>query len=94
MTLDEFKTQVTTITQEFLSSDVKDAIIIGLKDTVLPALKEIVEPFTTQLKNDAANEQGWTKFRDGVLLPGIVSFSFWLADKLLGKCLPATTTQA
>ena len=83
MTLDEFKTQVTTITQEFLSSDVKDAIIIGLKDTVLPALKQVVEPFTAQLKADAATEQGWSKFRDGVFLPAVISVAFWGAEKML-----------
>lgn len=85
MTIDEFKNQLAEAAKEFFTTTAKDAIVEGLRDTVIPALKEVVEPFTAQLKNDAQTETGWVKFRDGVFLPGLISLTFWAADKLLGK---------
>lgn len=85
MAIEEFKNQLTDAAQEFFTTTAKDALIRGLRDTIVPALKEVAEPFTAQLKEDAQTETGWVKFRDGVFLPGLISLTFWAAEKLLGK---------
>nr|WP_304099862.1 prevent-host-death protein [Mitsuokella multacida] len=85
MTIEEFKNQMEETAKEFFTTTAKDAIVEGLRDTVIPALKEVAEPFTAQLKEDAQTETGWVKFRDGVFLPGLISLTFWAADKLLGE---------
>ena len=82
MTIDEFKGQVTASVEEFLTGTAKDALIKALKETIL-ALRETAQPFTDKLKADAANEQGWNKFRDGVFLPAVISIAFWGAEKML-----------
>lgn len=88
MTLDEFKQQMTASLEDFLSGTAKDALVAALKDTILPALKEVATPFAEKLKADAANEQGWNKFRDGVFLPTAISLAFWGVDKLLENMTP------
>lgn len=88
MTIDEFKGQVTASVEEFLTGTAKDALIKALKETILPALRETAQPFTDKLKADAANEQGWNKFRDGVFLPTAISLAFWGLDKLLDRMEP------
>ena len=97
MTLDEFKQQMTASLEDFLGGTAKDALVAALKNTVLPALKEVATPFADKLKADSANEQGWNKFRDGVFLPTAISLAFWGIDKLLDnmapKEIPAETTE-
>lgn len=83
MTIEDFKQQMTASLEDFLSGTAKDALVAALKDTVLPALKEVAKPFSDKLKADAATEQGWSKFRDGVFLPAVISVAFWGAEKML-----------
>jgi hypothetical protein len=85
MTIEEFKNQIADAAKEFFTTTAKGAIITGLRDTVLPALKEVADPFVAQLKADAKTESGWVKFRDGVFLPGLIFTAFWLLEKLLDK---------
>jgi hypothetical protein len=85
MTIEEFKNQLADAAKEFFTTTAKGAIITGLRDTVLPALKDVADPFVAQLKADATTESGWVKFRDGVFLPGLISAAFWMLDKLLDK---------
>lgn len=99
MTIEEFKNQMEETAKEFFTTTAKDAIVAGLRNTVLPALRETSKPFTDKLKEDAATEQGWNKFRDGVFLPGAISIAFWGAEKLLDhmaqpKELPSTNADA
>ena len=99
MTIEEFKNQMEETAKEFFTTTAKDAIVSGLRNTVLPALRETSKPFTDKLKADAATEHGWNKFRDGVFLPGVISIAFWGAEKLLDhmaqpKELPSTNADA
>lgn len=91
MTIEDFKQQMTASLEDFLSGTAKDALVTALKDTVLPALKEVATPFADKLKADAATEQGWNKFRDGVFLPTVISLAFWGIDKLLDNMTPKET---
>lgn len=92
MTLEEFKQQMTTSLEDFLSGTAKDALVAALKDTIIPALKEVATPFADKLKADSATEQGWNKFRDGVFLPTTISLTFWGIDKLLENMAPKEVT--
>lgn len=92
MTIEEFKNQMAETTKEFFTTTAKGAIVSGLRGTVLPALKEVADPFVAKLKADAATESGWVKFRDGVFLPGLIFAAFWLLEKLLDKMSAADNT--
>lgn len=91
MTIEDFKQQMTASLEDFLSGTAKDALVAALKNTILPALKEVATPFADKLKADAATEQGWSKFRDGVFLPTVISLAFWGIDKLLDNMAPKET---
>ena len=58
--------------------------------------KEIAETYTAALKESAASETGWNKFRDTVFLPTLVDGAFWLFDKVLEKmvAVPAVKESA
>lgn len=88
MTIEDFKQQMTASLEDFLSGTAKDALVEALMNTVLPTLKEVATPFAEKLKADAATEQGWSKFRDGVFLPTVISLAFWGIDKLLENMAP------
>lgn len=92
MTIEEFKNQMAETAKEFFTTTAKGAIVSGLRGTVLPALKEVADPFVAKLKADAATESGWVKFRDGVFLPGLIFAAFWLLEKLLDKMSAADNT--
>lgn len=92
MTIEEFKNQMAETAKEFFTTTAKGAIVSGLRSTVLPALKEVADPFVAELKADAATESGWVKFRDGVFLPGLIFAAFWLLEKLLDKMSAADNT--
>lgn len=83
MTIEEFKNQMAETAKEFFTTTAKGAIVSGLRSTVLPALKEVADPFVAKLKADATTESGWVKFRDGVFLPALISVAFWTVEKLL-----------
>lgn len=92
MTIEEFKNQMAETAKEFFTTTAKGAIVSGLRSTVLPALKEVADPFVAKLKADAMTESGWVKFRDGVFLPGLIFVAFWLLEKLLDKMSAADNT--
>ena len=65
--------------------EAKDATIGWLKEKVLPAAREVADTYTAALHESAANETGWSKFRDTFFLPTLLDASFWLLDKALTK---------
>lgn len=93
MTIEELRDQVKGAAMEYITTTAKEAVVRGLRGTVLPALQEVATPFVAQLKADAQAEKGWAKFRDGVFLPAVVSIAFWGVGKLLDKMEAATATE-
>lgn len=89
MTMEEIKKDIVANITEFVTNDAKNAAVAWLKDTALPAIKEIADSYTTALKADAEKETGWNKFRDSAFLPTLISVVLWVVDKLLSKMIPA-----
>lgn len=83
MTLEEIKNEVLENIKEFVTTEVKDAVMKWLKNTALPYIKEIATVFIAELKNSAANETGWVKFRDLIFLPVLIGGGIWIIEKVL-----------
>lgn len=83
MTLEEIKNEVLNNIKEFVTNEVKDMAIRWLKNTALPYVKEVATAFIMELKNSAANETGWVKFRDLIFLPVLISGVLWILEKVL-----------
>lgn len=83
MTLEEIKNEILNNIKEFVTNEVKDVAMRWLKNTALPYVKEVAMAFITELKNSAADETGWVKFRDTVFLPVLISGVLWVLEKVL-----------
>ncbi len=96
MDIENIKNELKEHVLDSVKDEAKAATMSWLKDKVLPAAKEIAETYTAALKESAANETGWNKFRDTVFLPTLVDGAFWLFDKVLEKmvAVPAVKESA
>lgn len=89
MTLEEIKNEVLENIKDFVTNEVKDVAMRWIKNTALPYVKEIATAFITELKNSAADEKGWVKFRDTIFLPVAINGSLWIIEKVVNKLAPA-----
>lgn len=94
MNTEEIKNELVANITEFVTDTAKDAAVVWLKDTALPQVQAVADSYTTELKKSAEGETGWNKFRDGVFLPGLISFALWGFGKLLAKMVPEETAAA
>ena len=83
MKLDIIKEELKNHVADFVKADAKAAFLLWLKHEVLPALRDVAAVYTAALRESAAKETGWCKFRDAVFLPCAVDGSLWLIGKAL-----------
>ena len=93
MDIEKIKNELKDHVLDSVKDEAKDATMVWLKDKILPAVKDIAEAYTAALKESAANESGWNKFRDTVFLPMLVDGAFWVFDKALAKMLTGQTVK-
>ena len=82
---------------DFVRKEAKEAAVLWLKEKGLPAAKEIAVAYIAALKESAAKETGWCRFRDCVFLLGVVQVALWLAGNMLERMTAAeqnTTNRA
>ena len=91
MNTEEIKNELVANITEFMTDTAKDAVVVWLKDTALPQVQTVADSYTAELKKSAETETGWNKFRDGIFLPGLISFALWGFGKLLDKMAPEET---
>ena len=96
MDIENIKNELKEHVLDSVKDEAKAATMSWLKNKVLPEAKEIAETYTAALKETAASETGWNKFRDTVFLPTLVDGAFWLFDKVLEKmvAVPAVKESA
>jgi hypothetical protein len=86
----EFRDKVLdAVKVEEITEEVKQDFTNWLLSNLLPALKPAAANFVGQVRTQAADETGWCKVRDLIVLPFIVDGGLWLIEKALVK-----TTQA
>ena len=83
MTIEEIKNEVLGNIKEFVTDKAKNIAMSWLKNTALPYVKEVAAAFIAELKNLAANETGWVKFRDLIFLPMLIGGGIWIIEKVL-----------
>lgn len=76
---------VASLQVEKVTEDMKEAMVKWLLDTALPIAKESAGKFISQVKEQAAAEQGWCKVRDLVVLPAVITGGLWLTEQALRK---------
>lgn len=68
----------------------KSAFTRWLLAEILPVLKVAGEKFVTETKAQAAEEKGWCKIRDMLVLPWAVEGGLWLIEQALDRTLDKT----
>lgn len=74
-----------------VTEDMKKAFVKWLLETALPIAKASADKFTSQIKEQAAAEQGWCKIRDLIVLPFVIDGGLWLIKTTLTKTAEKTT---
>lgn len=68
-----------------VTEQVKQNVTNAILNEVIPIIKNAVDSFVDKLKEQATNETGWCKLRDGVVLPIVMQGIVYVAKKILTK---------
>lgn len=68
-----------------VTEEMKQNFCQWLVAELLPLAQTAADKFTAQVKAQAANETGWNKVRDLIVLPAVIDGSLWLIQKALSK---------
>lgn len=78
---------VQTLKVEEVTEELKRKVTQTIVDEVFPAIEEAVEHFVDKLREQAPNESGWCRIRDGIVLPLILEGLIFVAKTVLVKAL-------
>lgn len=70
---------------EDVTEQVKQNVTNAILTEVVPMIENAVDSFTDTLKEQAKNETGWCKVRDGVALPLIMQGLVYAIKTVLSK---------
>ena len=73
-----------------VTEQVKQNVTGAILTEVIPMIENAVDSFTSTLKEQAKNETGWCKVRDGVALPLIMQGLVYAVKTVLVKTTGAT----
>lgn len=68
-----------------VTEQVKQNVTNVILNEVIPIVENAVDSFVSTLKEQATNETGWCKLRDGVVLPIVMQGIVYVAKKVLTK---------
>lgn len=68
-----------------VTEQVKQNVTNAILSDVIPIIENAVDSFVSTLKEQATNETGWCKLRDGVVLPIVMQGIVYVAKKILTK---------
>lgn len=68
----------------------KSAFTHWLLTEIFPVLKVAGEKFAAETKAQAAEESGWCKVRDMLVLPAAIEGGLWLIEQALDRTLDKT----
>ena len=78
-----------------MTEEVKEQQTQNIIAELYPAIEAAADKFTATIKEQAANETGWNKIRDSIVLPCVIDGTIYLAKYVLNKTVTKTTeTQA
>lgn len=68
-----------------VTEELKEQFSSWLVETVMPLARTAADSFITQTKAQAADEKGWCKIRDLIVLPAVINLGLWVTEKALVK---------
>lgn len=77
-----------------IDAQVKQDVMQKLYDVILPSLQKLGDGFVASVKAQSADESGWCKVRDAIVLPALIEGGLWLVEMVLKKTIEETTATA
>ena len=77
-----------------IDEQVKQAVTQKCYDVLLPSLQKLGDGFVASVKAQSADESGWCKVRDAIVLPALIEGGLWLVDVVLKKTIEKTAATA
>ena len=75
---------------EDVTEDVKQDVTAAILSEVLPMVENAVSDFTDKTKEQAKDEKGWCKMRDGIIFPLVMNGIVYVVRKVLEKSAAQT----
>ena len=73
-----------------VTEQVKQNVTTAILNEVIPIIENAVDSFVDTLKEQAKDETGWCKLRDGVALPVVMQGLVYTVKTVLAKTAEAT----
>ncbi|MBE6106751.1 hypothetical protein [Anaerovibrio lipolyticus] len=78
---------VQTLKVEEVTEELKEKVTQSIIDNVFPAIEESVANFVAKVREQAPQETGWCRIRDGIVLPLVMEGLVYIAKIVLTKSL-------
>lgn len=79
-----------TLKVDEVTEEVKGQVTQAVVNEVLPPIENLVDDFVTKLKEQAQNETGWCRARDGIVLPLVLQGIVTIVKLVLTKTMEQT----
>ena len=66
-----------------VAEETKQQFLTNFVEAGVPVIEEYAAQFTTKVKEQAANESGWNKVRDAVVIPFAVQIGLYVGKQIL-----------
>ncbi len=80
---------VASLNVEEVTEELKTKVTTVIVDEVFPGIEKAVDNFVEKIKQQAPNETGWCRIRDGIVLPLVLEGLVFVAKTVLAKSLAA-----
>ena len=84
--LDAMKHGALNVTEE-----TKKQFLANFIEAGVPVVEEYAAQFTAKVKEQSANEAGWTKIRDAIVIPFAVQIGLYIGKQILQTVQTQTT---
>lgn len=78
---------VASLNVEEVTEELKNKVTTVIVDEVFPGIEKAVDNFVEKIKQQAPNETGWCRIRDGIMLPLVLEGLVFVAKTVLTKSL-------
>ena len=85
MTIEELKNEVVADVEGYVTDTAKSAFLGWVKEKVLPSVREMAEAYIEAVKASGKEETGWSKARDTLVIPALISCGLWLTEQAVSK---------
>lgn len=77
-----------------VAEETKQAFLANFNEAGVPVVETYAAQFTAKVKEQSANETGWTKIRDAFVIPFLVQIGLYIGKQILQTVQSQTAAAA